>query len=69
MMDKARKFDSLNKESQKVTKLVRKAPKIAKPGSTASKVPSAKQAQDKLKAKLKRDGGGEALHELLLSRV
>lgn len=69
MMDKARKFDSLNKESQKVTKLVRKAPKIAKPGSTASKVPSAKLAQDKLKAQLKRDGGGKALHEILLSRV
>ena len=69
MMDKARQFDALQKESPKVTNRVRKAPKIAKPGSTASKVPSAKAKQDKLKQQLKRDGGGKALHELLLERV
>lgn len=70
MMEKARQFDAIQKESQKVTKLVRKAPKLAKPGSTASKIPSAQAKQDKLRKQLKRDGGkGKALHELLLDRV
>ena len=68
-LDKARKFDSLNKESQKVTKLVRKAPKIAKPGSTAAKIPSKQAADQKLKAQIKRDGGGKALHEYFLSKI
>jgi len=69
MMDKARQFDALNKESSKVTKLVRKAPKIAKPGSTAAKIPSKQAEAEKLRKQLKRDGGGSALHELLLKKV
>lgn len=69
MMDKARKFDALNKESETVTKRVRKAPKIAAPGSTAARIPSEQAKKDKLRAQLKRDGGGKALHELLLERV
>lgn len=69
MMDKARQFDALQKESPNVTNRVRKAPKIAKPGSTASKVPSKDAEVNKLKAQLKRDGGGAALEKLLLGRM
>lgn len=69
LLNKARQFDALKEKSPTVTQRVRKAPKIAKPGSTASKVPSQVQKEQALKAKLKRDGGGKALHDLLLSRV
>jgi len=66
---KAKQFDALQKKSTKVTKLVKKVPKIAKPGSTASKIPNAQARTDKLRKQLKRDGGGKALHELLLAKV
>lgn len=69
LLNKARQFDTLQKGSEKVTKMVRKAPKIAKPGSTAQKIPSDQAKAQKLKQQLKRDGGGNALHELLLGRV
>jgi len=69
MMDKARQFDALQKESPKVTNRVRKAPKIAKPGSTAAKIPSKQLEAKKLREQLKRDGGGDALHQILLNRV
>ena len=69
LLDKARQFDELQKGSAKVTKRVRKAPKIAKPGSTAAKIPSKLANEQKLLKQLKRDGGGNALHELLLAKV
>lgn len=69
MLDKAMKFDALKKESPKIANRVRKAPKIAQPGSTAGRIPSEKARVDKLHKQLKRDGGGNALHELLLDIV
>lgn len=69
LLDKARQFDALNKGKPEIANRVRKAPKIAKPGSTANTVPSKVAKEQKLKQQLKRDGGGNALRELLLSRV
>jgi len=69
MMNKAKQFDALQKESTSVTKRVRKAPKIAAPGSTASRIPSSQMEAQKRLQKIKRDGGGNALHEELMSRL
>ena len=69
ILNKARQFDELQKGTPEITKKVRKAPKIAKPGSTATKVTTDQVKNQKLKAQLKRDGGGKALHEILLGRV
>lgn len=68
LLNKAKQFDALNKESQEVTKQVRKAPKIAKPGSPATKVTSKQADQAKRMARIKRDGGGPALMEELTAR-
>ncbi|MGD9381212.1 MAG: hypothetical protein PVI03_02095 [Candidatus Thorarchaeota archaeon] len=69
LLNKARQFDALNQKSPQVTNRVRKAPKIAKPGSTASKISNKQMEAQKRMAKIKRDGGGNALHEELLSRL
>ena len=69
LLNKAKQFDALKKESPQVTKRVRKAPKIAKPGSTAGKISSKQVSSQKRMAKIKRDGGGSALHEELLARL
>lgn len=69
LLNKAKQFDALSKESTKVTKLVRKAPKIAKPGSTAARIPSKQAESEKLRKQLKRDGGGDALQKILEARL
>jgi len=66
LLDKARRFDELSKGSKKVENIVRKAPRIAKPGSTATKIPTAEKELGDLQKQIKKAGGGQAVRDYLL---
>ena len=67
LLDKARQFDALQKESPKITKKVRKAPKIAKPGTTTKKVPTDVQKINELKSAIKKTGGSKSVVDYLMA--
>lgn len=70
ILRKAMFYDDLMKDSPKVTKQVRKAPKIVKPGTVAKKPTNDEKTVSNLRARLKKDGNDkEAIHQLLLRKV
>jgi len=68
LLNKARQFDALKENSPKVTKRVRKAPKLAKPGSTAKPKSTKDQKLAKMRNDIKKSGGKTSVRDYLLEK-
>jgi len=68
LLDKAAKYDALEKKSPAIENKVRKAPKIVRPGSTATHTPNSERKLADLKQQIRKTGGGKSVRDYLLEK-